>query len=153
MTQQNDASTETEPQEMPQPAEATDTPEAAEPRESAAPTEPVESTASSDAAAGDEADESSAADEDDQTEDDQTAAAASERGEGGPSSRKEHLEREGEVAADFLETLLDIADLDGDLDVDIEGDRAAVAIVDSDEGACRAGWSARAVPCSRPCRS
>ncbi|AXG15523.1 RNA-binding protein [Intrasporangium calvum] len=44
------------------------------------------------------------------------------------------LEREGEVAADFLETLLDIADLDGDLDVDVDGDRAAVAIVDSDEG-------------------
>jgi len=44
------------------------------------------------------------------------------------------LEREGEVAADFLERLLDIADLDGDIDVDIDGDRAAVAIVDSDEG-------------------
>src|SRR5699024_8668299 len=34
----------------------------------------------------------------------------------------------------FLETLLDIADLDGDIDLDIDGDRAAVAIVDSDEG-------------------
>ena len=44
------------------------------------------------------------------------------------------LEREGEVAADFLETLLDIADLDGDIEVDVDGDRAAVSIVDSDEG-------------------
>ena len=44
------------------------------------------------------------------------------------------LEREGEVAADFLEHLLDIADLDGDIDVDVDGDRAAVAIVDSEEG-------------------
>lgn len=44
------------------------------------------------------------------------------------------LEREGEVAADFLERLLDIADLDGDIDVDIDGDRAAVSIVDSEEG-------------------
>lgn len=44
------------------------------------------------------------------------------------------LEREGEIAADFLETLMDICDLDGDLDVDIDGDRAAVSIVDSDEG-------------------
>jgi len=44
------------------------------------------------------------------------------------------LEREGEVAADFLERLLDIADLDGDIDVDVDGDRAAVAIVDSEEG-------------------
>lgn len=50
------------------------------------------------------------------------------------SGRVEQLEREGEVAADFLETLLDIADLDGDLDVDVDGDRAAVAIVDSEEG-------------------
>ncbi len=50
------------------------------------------------------------------------------------TSHAEQLEREGEVAADFLETLLDIADLDGDLDVDIDGDRAAVAIVDSEEG-------------------
>jgi spoIIIJ-associated protein len=44
------------------------------------------------------------------------------------------LEREGEVAADFLETLLDIADLDGDIEVDVDGDRAAVSIVDSEEG-------------------
>lgn len=46
----------------------------------------------------------------------------------------DQLEREGEIAADFLETLLDIADLDGDIDVDVEGDRAIVSIVDSDEG-------------------
>ncbi|MEO7744995.1 MAG: RNA-binding protein, partial [Actinomycetota bacterium] len=44
------------------------------------------------------------------------------------------LEREGEIAADYLERLLDLTDLDGDLDVDIDGDRAAVAIVDSEEG-------------------
>jgi spoIIIJ-associated protein len=49
-------------------------------------------------------------------------------------SKVADLEREGEVAADFLETLLDIADLDGDIDVDVDGDRAAVSIVDSDEG-------------------
>lgn len=46
----------------------------------------------------------------------------------------ERLEREGEIAADYLETLLDVTDLDGDIDVDIDGDRASVAIVDSDEG-------------------
>ncbi len=50
------------------------------------------------------------------------------------SGRVGLLEREGEVAADFLERLLDIADLDGDIEVDIDGDRAAVAIVDSEEG-------------------
>lgn len=48
--------------------------------------------------------------------------------------RTAQLEREGEVAADFLERLLDIADLDGDIDVDVDGDRAAVAIVDSEDG-------------------
>ena len=53
---------------------------------------------------------------------------------GDKKSRVRMLEREGEVAADFLETLLDIADLDGDIDVDVDGDRAAIAIVDSDEG-------------------
>ncbi|MGH6657824.1 MAG: protein jag [Actinocrinis sp.] len=39
------------------------------------------------------------------------------------------LEEEGEIAADYLEGLLDIADLDGDIDMDVEGDRAAVSIV------------------------
>ena len=53
---------------------------------------------------------------------------------GAATSRTGHLEREGEVAADFLEQLLDIADMDGDIDVDVDGDRAAVAIVDSEEG-------------------
>ncbi len=48
--------------------------------------------------------------------------------------RRALLEREGEVAADFLETLLDICDLDGDIDVDIDGDRAAVSVVDSEDG-------------------
>jgi spoIIIJ-associated protein len=55
-------------------------------------------------------------------------------GKSDKKSRVRQLEREGEVAADFLETLLDIADLDGDIDVDVDGDRAAIAIVDSDEG-------------------
>ncbi len=44
-------------------------------------------------------------------------------------SRLRHLEEEGEIAADYLEGLLDIADLDGDIDMDVEGDRAAVSIV------------------------
>ena len=38
------------------------------------------------------------------------------------------LEEEGDVAADYLEALLDIADLDGDIDIDVENDRAALAI-------------------------
>jgi len=44
------------------------------------------------------------------------------------------LVREGDVAADYLESLLDILDLDGDLDMDVEGERAVVAIVGSGLG-------------------
>jgi spoIIIJ-associated protein len=53
-----------------------------------------------------------------------------------PAERKDNetpdlslLEQEGEVAADYLEGLLDIVDLDGDIDMDVEGTRAVVAIV------------------------
>ncbi|MET9650585.1 MULTISPECIES: R3H domain-containing nucleic acid-binding protein [unclassified Streptomyces] len=57
------------------------------------------------------------------TEGTTTAAAA----EGGDTLTR--LEQEGEIAADYLEGLLDIADLDGDIDMDVEADRAAVSIV------------------------
>lgn len=43
-------------------------------------------------------------------------------------SNKSQLEREGDIAADYLEALLDIADLDGDIDMDVERDRAMVSI-------------------------
>ena len=46
----------------------------------------------------------------------------------GRPSKVERLENEGDIAADYLEELLDIADLDGDLDMDVEGDRASVQI-------------------------
>ena len=85
----------------------------------------------------DEDDADADSDEDsDEDGDDEADDADEDTDSGAPakSSRVRQLEREGEVAADFLETLLDIADLDGDLDVDVDGDRAAVAIVDSDEG-------------------
>ena len=44
----------------------------------------------------------------------------------------DRLEHEGDIAADYLEELLDIADLDGDLDMDVEGERAVVSIVGAD---------------------
>jgi len=53
-------------------------------------------------------------------------------GAGERLSRVQRLEQEGDIAADYLEELLDIADLDGDLDMDVEGDRAAVSIVGAD---------------------
>lgn len=44
------------------------------------------------------------------------------------------LEKEGDAAADYLEGLLDIADLDGDIDIDVEGDRAQVSILEVSKG-------------------
>ncbi|MBB6121725.1 R3H domain-containing nucleic acid-binding protein [Nocardiopsis algeriensis] len=41
----------------------------------------------------------------------------------------EALENEGDIAADYIEGLLDIADFDGDIDMDVEGDRALVSVV------------------------
>jgi spoIIIJ-associated protein len=60
------------------------------------------------------------------------APEAEERPVGKSKNRTDLLEQEGDIAADYLEELLDIADLDGDLDMDIEGDRAAVSIVGAD---------------------
>jgi spoIIIJ-associated protein len=74
-------------------------------------------------------------------ESDSDSAESDESGSGGsrprtprkPSkARLELLEQEGEIAADYLEGLLDIADLDGDIDMDVEGDRAAVSVVGAD---------------------
>jgi spoIIIJ-associated protein len=47
------------------------------------------------------------------------------------------LDREGDVAADYLEALLDIADLDGDIDIDVEGNRAMVSVVEANSGDLR----------------
>ncbi|HEX2893463.1 MAG TPA: R3H domain-containing nucleic acid-binding protein [Marmoricola sp.] len=60
------------------------------------------------------------------------AAESSEDANGARLSRSQRLEQEGEIAADYLEELLEIADLDGDLDMDVEGDRATVSIVGAD---------------------
>jgi spoIIIJ-associated protein len=40
----------------------------------------------------------------------------------------EQLEEEGDIAADFIEGLLDIADIDGDLDLDVRAGRAYVSV-------------------------
>jgi spoIIIJ-associated protein len=41
---------------------------------------------------------------------------------------EERLVAEGEIAGDYLEELLDLLDFDGDIDLDVEGDRAIVSI-------------------------
>jgi spoIIIJ-associated protein len=64
-------------------------------------------------------DEEDGDDEDDQYDDDDDKER----------SGDDPLVREGDVAGDYLERLLDILDVDGDIDLDVEGDRASVAIV------------------------
>lgn len=49
------------------------------------------------------------------------------------SRREEALTNEGEIAADYLEELLDIADMDGDIDTFNEGGRAHVSILTDSE--------------------
>jgi spoIIIJ-associated protein len=61
--------------------------------------------------------------------DDATEEDATEDDPARPSSSADVLENEGEIAADYLEELLDIADLDGDIDTYVEGGRAHVSIV------------------------
>ncbi len=39
------------------------------------------------------------------------------------------IEEEGDIAADYLEELLDIADLDGDIDIEVRGGRTYISIV------------------------
>src|SRR5699024_1020274 len=85
--------------------------------ETAAPGTPAEEPTPSDAAAtstpeADEADSGESAEE-----------------------RLRRLEEEGDIAADYLAELLDIADLDGDMDIDVDGGRASVEIRGADEHA------------------
>jgi spoIIIJ-associated protein len=73
---------------------------------------------------------------DDDAEDDDLPGAedvAAEDGEDGTSASRRpsqaDLELESEIAADYIEGLLDVADLDGDIDMDVEGERAFVSVV------------------------
>ncbi|WOC12241.1 Jag family protein [Gordonia sp. MP11Mi] len=43
-------------------------------------------------------------------------------------SEEDSLVEEGEIAGDYLEQLLDVLDFDGDIDLDVDGDRAIVSI-------------------------
>src|SRR6476660_2693120 len=46
---------------------------------------------------------------------------------------EERLVAEGKIAGDYLEELLDLLDFDGDIDLDVEGNRAVVSIDGSDD--------------------
>ncbi|MCT1908871.1 Jag family protein [Brachybacterium paraconglomeratum] len=93
--------------------EGTDAP-AAEAAETAA---PADSAGSAEAAETQDGVESESEDESDGESDEE---------------RLRRLEEEGDIAADYLEELLDIADLDGDIDIDVDGDRASVEIRGAD---------------------
>lgn len=54
-----------------------------------------------------------------------------------PDATVEELEREGDIAADYLEGLLDIADIDGDLNLDVRAGRAYVSVEADDPSALR----------------
>jgi spoIIIJ-associated protein len=94
----------------------------------AQPDEPDGRTGSADAAAADAdaaaADAAPGVDEDEAPGVDEDEEAPEE-----PSRDAADLEQESEIAADYVEGLLDVADLDGDIDMDVEGDRALVSVV------------------------
>jgi spoIIIJ-associated protein len=108
----NDTAPETEPE-----TEEGTAPEAEHPTTAEAPEDAVDTDEV--AAATEPVDESDV--------DDSDGEVASDR-----PGRRARLEQEGEIAADYLEELLEIVDLDGDLDMDVEGDRATVSIVGAD---------------------
>jgi spoIIIJ-associated protein len=62
-------------------------------------------------------------------EDDADDSVASDADEAPAEVDPADLEQESEIAADYVEGLLDVADLDGDIDMDVEGDRALVSVV------------------------
>jgi spoIIIJ-associated protein len=100
-------------------AEETETTEAVEPTDAV---DAAEVSSAAEVAEGPEAGEAAEAGAADE------AGEAAEAGEG-TSKRGAALENEGEIAADYLEELLDIADLDGDIDTFVEGGRAHVSIL------------------------
>jgi spoIIIJ-associated protein len=90
---------------------------------------PAQADAAADefAGAGDEAGDEAA---DDVGDDVAEPGSESEPGGAAPGlTDVADLELEGEIAADYIEGLLDVADLDGDIDMDVEGDRAVVSVV------------------------
>jgi len=109
------------------PAEGAETPAS---QEANSRSDDVENTADAageaDDGQSDEVDESS----DDESSDDEPEDDESDDEDGGSDNP---LDVEGEVAADYLEELLDIADLDGDIDTFVENGRAHVSVLtDSD---------------------
>jgi spoIIIJ-associated protein len=82
---------------------------------------------------GDEVAQDAATDRHDERGDNQVDEAE-EADEAAPADDlEERLVAEGEIAGDYLEELLDLLDFDGDIDLDVEGNRAVVSIDGSDD--------------------
>jgi spoIIIJ-associated protein len=77
----------------------------------------------------DDADVADDSDDDDGDENDESDGSDTKSEYDEPAVSLADLEQEGEIAADYVEGLLDIADLDGDIDMDVEGNRAVVSVV------------------------
>jgi spoIIIJ-associated protein len=80
------------------------------------------------------ADDAAADEADDEADDEEDEAGGEDSGPAGADEAPAEvdladLEQESEIAADYVEGLLDVADLDGDIDMDVEGDRALVSVV------------------------
>lgn len=103
-------------------AAAADASEAVVPEADASPSD-------ADGPAAEAADSSASAARAADTEGDEEEARPTETAE----ERLKRLEEEGDIAADYLEELLDIADMDGDIDIDVDGDRASVEIRGADQ--------------------
>jgi spoIIIJ-associated protein len=77
-------------------------------------------------------DEPTTSERDEQSDTDALETEASQNGDEPVTPTGEDLEErlvaEGEIAGDYLEELLDLLDFDGDIDLDVEGDRAIVSI-------------------------
>lgn len=105
--------------------------ENAAPDEAAALEETAASAATEDS---DKAEDTETTEDSAATEDTSATDGGGESEDDGESDeeRLRRLEEEGDIAADYLEELLDIADLDGDIDIDVDGDRASVEIRGAD---------------------
>lgn len=60
-------------------------------------------------------------------------AAADDAIEPAAVSTPDQLEEEGDIAADYIEELLDITDLDGDIEIDARGGRAYLSVTSSEQ--------------------
>ncbi len=74
-------------------------------------------------------------DDQDTVQDSSEEAAQGAEAGTGKSVSASRLEEEGDVAADYLEELLDIADIDGDIDIEVRNGRTYISIVAEEESA------------------